>query len=280
MIKTGSKFLFGLAAFGLVTAILYSGFTGNHQIGVDTLLGPLSFGYKGYVGDHVGYSILMGLSVVSLFLGIFLAALRDTDPEAEAQLLGLDTVPDAEPPVSPNYWPVVAAFSAGSVVLGLAVTPALFVIGTVGLVICLVEWAVRAWSDRATGDPEVNRSIRHRFMNPIEIPVLAVLCIGGVVLAVSRILLALPKTGSYLVFGLVPLLIFVVGTLIVLKPKMSQSVIAGLLLVGGIALLAGGVVAAIHGEHHTEEKTSEGGKQESGLAPLPAPTDHVIRVGN
>ena len=91
-------------------------------------------------------------------------------------------------------------------VIGLAVGPIMFTIGMVGLAICLVEWAVRSWSDRATGDPEVNRSIRNRFMQPVEIPALAVIGIAGMVLAVSRILLALPKIGSYLVFGLVPAL--------------------------------------------------------------------------
>ena len=39
----------------------------------------------------------------------------------------------------------------------------------VGIVV-LLEWMVSAWSERATGDPEVNRRIRNRVMNPIEIP--------------------------------------------------------------------------------------------------------------
>ncbi|CAN5628284.1 hypothetical protein BH10ACT1_BH10ACT1_19740 [soil metagenome] len=281
MLKTGSKFLFALAAFGFAASFLWAGSTGNHTLGMDSLIGPLTLGYKGYVGEHVGYSILVGLSASALFLGVFLSALRDSDPEAVAQVVGLDAVPAVEAPTTVNYWPVVAAFSIGAVVLGLAIGPIMFVIGLIGLFITTVEWAVRAWSDRATGDPEVNRSIRNRFMYPVEIPGLAVIGVGGFVLAISRVLLALPKYGSYVVFGLVPVLVFVVGSVIVKKPKISQSVIAGLLLVGGFALLAGGVAAAIagersHGEGHEEEQT--GG--ESGLAPLPAPSLTVIQVGN
>lgn len=279
MFKTGSKFLFELAAFGFVAAFLYADGTGQHKLGMDSVIGPLTFGYKGYVGDHVGYSAFIGVATAALFLGIFLSALRDSDPEAVAQVAGLDTVPDVPAPRTVNYWPVVAAFSLGAVALGLAVGPTLFVIGMVGLVITAAEWAVRAWSDRATGDPEVNRNIRNRFLYPVEIPALAVIGIAGLVLAVSRILLALPKIGSYLVFGLVPAIILAVGALIVLKPKLSQSVIAGLLIVGGVAVLAGGVVAGIHGERgHGEKKTD--GKGESGLAPAPAPTHIVIRAGN
>lgn len=286
MYKTGSKFLFALAGFGLLSAVLWAMATGNHALGMDSLIGPLTGGYKGYVGDHAGYALLVGLSFVALFLGIFLSALRDADPEAEAQVLGLDTVPEVEPPVTPNYWPVVGGFSAGAVVIGLAIGPIMFTIGMIGLACCLVEWSVRAWSDRATGDPEVNRTIRNRFMQPVEIPALAVIGIAGLVLAVSRILLALPKIGSYLVFGLVPVAILAVGALIVLRPQLSQSVIAGLLLFGGIAILAGGVAAAIAGEREpagepeSEQPRSGEGEGESGLAPLPAPSSIVIWVGH
>lgn len=280
MFKTGSKFLFGLAAFGFVGAVIYARFTGDHYALLDSVLGPLTLGWKGYVGDHTGYSVLVGLAAVCLFLGIFLAALRDSDPDAAAQVAGLDTVPEVPAPANANYWPVVAAFSLAAVALGLAVGPTVFVIGAVGLVAVTVEWAVQAWSDRATGDPEVNRTIRNRFLNPVEIPALAVIGIAGTVLAVSRILLALPKTGSYVVFGLVPAIILGVGALIVLKPKLSPSVVAGLLVVGALAVLGGGVAAGIAGERHNEEKggNEEGGKAES-LAPLVPQGPTVIRVG-
>lgn len=283
MIKTGSKFLFGLAAFGLVAAVLWAGGTGRHKIGVDTLIGPLTLGYKGYVGEHTGYAVLVGLSLAALFLAIFLSALRDSDAEAVAQVAGTDTVPEVPVPVTVNYWPAVGAFSLAAIALGLGLGPTLFVIGVIGLTITTAEWAVRAWADRATGDPEVNHAIRNRFLYPVEIPALAVIGIAGTVLAVSRILLALPKVGSYVVFGLVPAIILAVGALIVLKPKLSPSVVAGLLLVLGVAILAGGIVAGIHGErHHGEETKETTGKGESGLGPSlsPTPTGSVIWMAN
>ena len=281
MFKTGSKFLFALAAIGVVAAFAYAAGTGGHQVGMDTLLGTFSLGYRGYVGEHIGFTVLMGGAATALFLGIFLSALRDSDPEAEAQVAGLDTVPEAPAPVSASYWPVVGAFSVGAVALGLAIGPAMFVIGLIGLTIALVEWAVRAWSDRVTGDPAVNRTIRNRLMYPVEVPAIAILGIGGLVLAISRILLALPKVGGYLVFGLVPAVVLGVGALIVSRPKISQSVVAGLLLLGGVALLAGGVTAAVVGEHgHGGEEQHQGEKPgEAGLAPLPAPALTVVRVG-
>jgi hypothetical protein len=272
MFKTGSRFLFGLSAFGFVAAIVYAAATGDHKIGMDSFLGPITGGYKGYVGDHAGYSALIGLSAVSLFAGIFLSSLRDADPEAAARALGLETVPEVPAPARVNYWPVVGAFSLGAVALGLAIGPAMFIIGCIGLVITGVEWAVRTWADRATGDPEVNQTIRDRFLRPVEVPGLAVIGIAGLVLAVSRILLALPKEGSYVVFGLVPAIILGLGFLVAYRPNLSQSTIAAMLLVGAVALLGGGVAAAIAGEreHEGGHETDHGAEAEhdEGLAPL------------
>lgn len=288
MFKTGSKFLYGVSAFGFVGAIIYSIATSSGSLtgdnAVDKVLGPLTLGYKGGVGDHVGFTILVVLAATSFFLAVLLAAIRDGDAEAAAQVVGLETVPEVAAPATVNYWPIVAAFSAASVVLGFAVDSSLFVVGGVGLTIATVEWAISAWADRITGDPAVNASIRNRIMRPIEIPIGAVIGIGIFVLAISRILLAIPKTGSYLVFGLVPAAIFGIGILIVMKPKLSRSVIAGLLLFGGVAVLAGGVAAAIAGERehegggeHKEESGEHGGRI---AVPLPEPSQTVIRVAN
>lgn len=283
MFKTGSKFLYGLAAFGWLGAIAYSMATGEQELGMDSLLGPLTMGYKGYVGDHIGYSVLITLAVSSLCLAVFTSALRDADAEDAAAAAGLETVPEVPAPTSASYWPVIGAFSAASVVIGLAVGSSMFVVGMVGLAIVTVEWAVRAWADRATGDPEVNRTIRNRFMSPVEIPVGAVLVIGLIVLAVSRMLLALPKVGGYILFGAVPALFLVVGFYIVARPKLSQNVVASLLVVGGLAILGGGVAAAVVGERehksHDKEHGGDHGEGEEGSAPA-SPGTLVIRAAD
>ena len=280
MFKTGSKLFYGLAAFAVVAAVLYAGFTGGNAIGMDTLLGPLTGGWKGYVGDHVGYSILVSLFFVSLATGIFLAAIRDGDAEALAEVVELDVAPEVPAPAMVNYWPIVGAFSFASMVLGLAFGSGLFLIGIAGFIIVTLEWAIRAWSERATGDPEANRLIRNQLMSPIEVPAMAVLVVAGIVLAVSRMLLALPKLGSLVLFGAVPTLILIVGALVVSRPKLSQSVIAAFLVLGALALLIGGTIAAIVGERSHDEHSSSSATHEGSLAPLPAPSQYVIQVGN
>ncbi|MCU1455456.1 MAG: hypothetical protein JWN46_3602 [Acidimicrobiales bacterium] len=257
MFKLGSKLWYGLAAFGFLAAFVYAGASGHHAVGMETFVGAISLGYKGRVGDHLGYAVLVSLGFVSLFVGIVLSALRDADPEAAAQVVGLDTVPAVEAPRTASFWPLVGAFSLAALALGLAVDKLFFVVGLVGLAITVVEWAVRNWADRATGDPEVNRAIRHRLMFPVEIPGIALVGIGLFVLLISRVLLALPEVGSSIVFGLVPVAVLAVGALVALKPKVSSTLVAVLMLVGGMAILAGGIAAGIKGERKIEKHVTQ-----------------------
>ena len=99
--------------------------------------------------------------------------------------------------------------------LGLVISPVLFVAGLVLAGIAAIEWLIQAWADRATGDPATNAQIRNRLMYPVEIP------LAGahrhrlvVVAAFSRVLLALPKEGSNAIAIGVAALILAVGALV------------------------------------------------------------------
>jgi hypothetical protein len=255
---TGSKFFFGLSAAAFVGAVFYGLASNGGEIGMDALLGAVSLGYKGGVGDAFGYSTLVALSGAALFLGCVTVSFRDADAEAQASLLGLEAAPAAPAPQGPNYWPIIGAFGAGTVAVGVVIGSQMVFLGIGMLAVATFEWAIRAWSDRATGDPAVNRALRNRLMYPVEIPVLAVVGIAVFVLSISRVLIALPTGGAYVVFGGVPALILLIGWLLTSRPTINRNLLASLLLVGGIAVLAGGVIGASVGprdieKHHSEE---------------------------
>jgi hypothetical protein len=251
MITKGSRFFYGFAAFAYVGAIVYGLSTGGHVFGV------FSLGYKEAVGEHLGYGILISVAAVSAGLGFICTALRDADPEAEAQILHLDHAPPADAINRGNFWPIVAAFSLGTTAIGLVVGSQLFVAGLIGLGIVIVEWAIRNWADRRTGDDEVNREIRNRIMFPVEIPVGALLCIGLLVGLVSRVLLATPKSGSTGLAIVVAVLVLGTATLIATKPRLSANLISAVLLLGGIAVIAAGITAASIGPREFEEHHDE-----------------------
>lgn len=278
MLTSGSKYFFGLAGFAYVAAVLYGAASGDHSGTMDMLAGPLSLGYKGGVGDHLGYSVLIGLAFVSFFLGCVTVAFRDADAEAVAELVDAESVPEVAAPATLSYLPIIAAFAGALLLLGLVIAAPLVAIGGVVLGLVIVMWAGTAWADRATGDPEVNRRIRNRVLYPIQVPVTAAVVIAAFVFALSRILLALESLPSAIVFGLIPTMIFVVCALIATRKSVSQNVVVGLLVAGGIVVLAGAVFAAAAGEREFEEHEEEHEAEEGALSPAPgAPV--VVRTG-
>lgn len=273
MITRGSKYFYGAAAVAYVTALLY-GFITEASAGggvfetmsnggvVDAIVGPISFGWKGGVGDQIGYSVLMGFAGTMLVLGGFCSAFRDGSAEAIAEIQG-GRVEDGRvvgagvdlriaTPTGLSHWPIIGAFSVGALVVGAAVSKELFVVGCIGLAIVVVEWTVRAWSERATGDPARNREIRDRFMHPIEIPIGAALGIAVVVFSMSRILLAIPKVGATFFIIILAAVIFAIAILLANRPNLKRSVMVAVLVIGGLAIIGGGIAAGIAGPRESE----------------------------
>ena len=251
MLTTGFKLYFGFFIAAVTAAVLFGYTSGGRH------LGPLTAGYKGPVGDQVGYTILLSAALLSLLLAIITTLYRDADASAQAQLLGVDTVP-AQRPVGASYWPLAAALGGGAVVVGLVLSSAVFVAGLVLLGIVAFEWMIEAWADRATGDPAANRAIRNRVMAPVEIPVLAFGAVAILILCVSRVLLAVSKDAAVYVAIGVGVLIMVTAVIFAMQPKISRNVVAATVLLFGLGLIGAGIAAAAVGNRtiHPEEHPS------------------------
>lgn len=251
MIPTGLKLYFGIAAAAIAAAVI-----GGYTSGGD-VVGPISAGWKGGVGDQVSYSILLGVGLVAIIIGSMLTYFRDADAEAVAQEMHLATAPIGQRPVAASIWPIIAGIGAGMVVAGLALSPLLFGAGLAVCVIVAFEWTMTAWADRATGDADTNVALRDQVMGPFEIPLLGLLGAGVFVLAMSRILMAAGPTGAVVAGSVTAIAVLGIGALLAQKSDLSKNlatVIVGVLAVG---VLGGGVWGAIvgpaeHGEHEEE----------------------------
>ena len=239
MFTRGSRIFFALALSAYLGGVLYGIITNGVSAGgvvvvmsgngaVNAFLGPITFGYKGGVGDHLGYILFMSFAVCSLGTGLATSAFRDGDPEAVAELANADSAPPLAAPNDLSQWPVVAGFAATLMTLGLATNPVLFSIGAGALAIAAFEWTIKDWSEQATGDPEVNRAIRNRLMLPVELPIAGVLLIAITVFSFSRILLTSSKDGAVVAAALVGLLIFAVGVIAAAPAGANYSVAATL----------------------------------------------------
>lgn len=258
MFTTGSKWFFGLGLVSLVLAAAYGWTTGGNG------LGPLTVGYKGGVGDHLGYGLLLATGLAAIFLGLVSVAIRDAAPSALAELAGTETAPSVAPPAHAAYWPALAAFGAALVVLGLVVSNVMFVAGFLVLLVVTVEWMVLAWSDRATGDPEVNRRVRSRLMGPFEVPLAGGLLVAGTIWAISRMLLTSSEHGAVLVATVVGIAVLAIGWLLSARPRLSPNVIAGLLAICAVGVLAAGIATAARGERVIEHHETDSGADHEG----------------
>ena len=256
MLTTSFKLYFGMALGALVAAITFGYTTGGNNTG------PLSLGWKGAVGNVAGYTLLIGAGAACAFLGLLFISFRDADPKAAAELLGVDQAP-AQRPAEPSYWPLMAMFGVAALLLGLVLSTAVFVAGAIVSAIVIVEWTMQAWADRATGDPVANRELRNRVMQPIELPVLAAIAIVAVPAGASRVLLSSSRIGAVWVAGSIAVVVLALAVLVALRPRISKNIVAGIVLVGGLAFIAAGVTAAAIGQrtfHHETgaEQPAEG----------------------
>ena len=257
MFSPGFRFFAGLSVFGVIAAIAYGIVSGNEEgdylgfLDASAWVGALSLGWSGGVGDHVGYVVLVFFATVALGLGIMLVAFRDADADAVAELAGGE-LPPAQGPTTTNYWPIIGAFGAGVTIVGLALTPAIFVVGLLIIFAAIFEWMMSAWADRATGDPVANTELRNRIMKPIEVPVLGAVSIAVVVLAASRVFLAVSKEWAVWSAVIMSAVIFIAAVAFALAEKVNKNVMAGVLALGAVVALAGGIVAASIGEREIE----------------------------
>jgi len=287
MLPDGFKLYFGIAVFALFSAFVIgigsvlrtadgkSVSDNLDEVGViSAVSGPLSVGWKGAVGNHLGYTIMFVTMAAAAFIAFLLVAFRDADPEAQEQYLGVDSVPLTRAPAGSNFAPVSGAIAIALMGIGWIINTGVFYAGAVLLVLTIGTWATRAWAERATGDDEVNAQIYHRIIDPLRVPIVGAGLIGFVVLGISRVFNSAPsKDASTIIFLVAGALIFATFVAIAVAPKVSRSLIVVLLAIGAVLVVAGAIYGVTQGDRPTEgeeHKTEApaGSPQEGGLAPI------------
>lgn len=287
MFTTAFRFFGALTVAALVGAIVSSMGSDTEQGWMNRIVGPLTVGWKGGIGDHLAYTVLLSLAAVAGVLAVFHVAFRDADPEAEAQVAHTDSVPLTRAPAGTNFLPLMGAFGIGVVLIGLITNKYVVIAGIVLLVMVIAVWALRSWAERATGDDEVNSELYHRFVEPFRIPVLSIIGIGVLAIGLSRVLLAVSEVGAVVVFTLVGTCFLFGAILLAARPAVTKNVITIVLFVGALVIIGAGTVAAVHGQRDFEhEEEHEGvnpggdtGEGEHSLGPVGAPVVIELPAG-
>ena len=269
MFTTAFRFFAGLAIFSLIAAFI-SGVTSETQSPMNRVMGPLTLGWKGGIGNHFAYTIFVGVAVAAATLAGILIAFRDADPDAEAQVVHTESVPLTRAPAGVNYLPALGALAFVLLLIGAATeSGGLMYAAVATMIVVAFTWTLRTWAERATGDDHTNAELYHRFIDPFRVPVISILLIGLVAIGLSRVLLSVSKVGSVWVFGLVALLFFLVAVLLALKPSSAKWVTTAVVVLGAIAIIAAGIAGAVIGERDFEHHDPAAHTTEGALGAAP-----------
>ena len=213
--------------------------------------------YKTLTGDVLGGSLYLSVGAVAFVLGVMLSTVRENEMapalSADAGPPGVRAVAVAPVP-SGGAWPLVTALAVGLLLVGL-IEHSVFT--WAGLLVGLV--AATGWLSRASSE-STGRVIS---LLPIGLPVLGLTFIASVMYFMSRILLAVSETASWVFALLVGVVLLAGASFAAVRPKVSGGAMAAMLAVGAVLMVGGGVVAAAVGErtieHHAEEHGGEAG---------------------
>lgn len=247
----GFRFLAAIAGFSVLAGFVFA-IDGDEGL-TDNLLGPLTFGWKGGVGAHVGYVVLMGAVVAAAGLAGILVAFRDGDLTAQAQVVRAESLPLTRTPTAISFLPLLIALLVIAAIVGLTSSPGLFQASLFGMAGLGGTWTVRAWANRATGDDEVNDQVYHRVIDPLRVPLVSAAVVAFIAIGLSRVLLATGKIASTLVFIVVATLIFGLALLLAARPRISRDAVNLVVVVLAVALLVAAIIGVIAGQrefHH------------------------------
>lgn len=250
-ITPGFRLFGGIAAFTFLGAFLFAlgmNVANTDQGLIDSVLGPITFGWKGGVGSHLGYTVLLSTAVASGTVAVLLQAFRDADPESQAEVTHVEARPLTAVPQGASYAPIAAALGGVGLLIGLASSTPV-ALASVFLLFCVaLVWTTRAWSNRLSDDDAANYERYEQLMEPWRVPIVSLVLVAAVVLGVSRLLLAVSKLGSVIVFAIIATIFFVGAIVVASKPKMSRSAVTVVALVVAIIVLGSAIAGLVAGQ--------------------------------
>jgi plastocyanin len=211
--------------------------------------------YGGLTGDHAGITLFFALATVAFYAGVAVTTARENEVATavsdDAGPPELRPAPPSRLPGGPG-WPIVAALAGGLIVLSFLAGVGFAVPGLALAVVAAVGWMASTSADR-TG--------RTANLLPLGIPVVGLFAIGSLMFFMSRILLAVPEQASTFIALAVAALILAVASFVAVKPSMSTRAVMVGLVVGGLLLTSGGLVAAAVGQRDIEKHGAHAGAE-------------------
>ena len=215
--------------------------------GVALFLGAV---YKVMSGDVMAGVLYLMVAAVAFLLGVMLSTVRENEyaPAVAGNAPPVVRPVAVRPLPGGGGWSIVAGVSVALVMIGLIQHPLFTWAGVLLAVAAGSGWVARAASE-TTGRPIS--------LLPIGLPVLGLATIASVMYFMSRVLLAVSETASWVIALLVGVVILGAASIAAVRPSISGRTLAAVLAIGSVVMVGGGVFAAAVGERHIEVHSEE-----------------------
>jgi plastocyanin len=200
--------------------------------------------------DVMGGVLYLMLASVAFLLGVMLSTVRENEyaPVVAGSAPPVVRQVQVRPLPGGGGWPVVAGVSLGLVMLGPIQHPLFTWAGVLLALVAGAGWLARSASE-STG--------RVISLLPIGLPVLGLATIASVMFFMSRVLLAVSETASWVIALFVAILVLGSASIAAVRPSISGRTLAAVLAIGSVVMVGGGVFAAAVGERHIEAHSEE-----------------------
>ena len=242
MLNLGSKLALALSALAMATAI----------------------GYGVAVGEPAGVIVLVSVSLAAIVAALVLVGVPDTASGADAA----PSAPTLEP-ARPSAWPIVVAAAAAVLAAGAATGTLLVTVGILAVLFALTGWFFQSWAQHPQWTEHHAARVGDRALVPVLLPLGVTALVAVIVVSFSRVLLALPKSGSTFVALLAAVAILGACSLVAMRPTLASSAVTALIVVAGASTVAAGVAGALAGErefHKAGEHATAGEHEDDDAA--------------
>ncbi len=249
-------------------------------------------GYAAVIGDRAGADLFVVLAgAFAVVAAITVLAVQDLTPHVAADAPAPErrnAYTEADVPTG-SAWPLVGAVAAVGVALGLAAGASWLAVALAASLIPVVGWLAHVWRDHPSFSAPVRERVVERLLAPIAMPVLGTLGALFIAVNISRVLLAVSTTASWVLALVLAVVLLAVLWLISARPRVGSSALVGLGVVAVLSMVVAGGIGARAGErefhpHEDETPTRSITAKDTQFGPteldFPANTDVKIHFRN
>jgi plastocyanin len=219
-----------------------------------------AIGYASVVGDRAGADLFVALAggfAVVAAVTILAAYDGETPTPADAPAPERrNAFTEADAPSS-SGWPFVAALTFAGVALATASGASWIAIALAAGAIAAVGWVARVWQEHPSFSAKVRARVVERLLAPVAMPVFGTLGALFIAAMVSRVLLAVTPTASWVIALILAAALLAVLWVIATRPRLQSSALAGIAVVGVLSITLAGAIGAQAGERQFHPEKPE-----------------------